>query len=87
MENLKQLIHSSNNNPLIINSPLKDQTSNFFIKSLVPWSKAFHFIHHDPQKVGDLKKRFKDAAEEERDRIDLVCPLQKWQTFPYYFII
>ncbi|KAJ9552088.1 hypothetical protein OSB04_016133 [Centaurea solstitialis] len=81
MENLKLIIHDNhhpliNNNPLILcewpHFQLLYQELDSIIQTLFSVHEDHHrHQHHELEKVRNLKKRFKDAAQEAQDTIDL----------------
>ncbi|KAJ9552083.1 hypothetical protein OSB04_016128 [Centaurea solstitialis] len=80
MDDLKKLIHGNhhplfNNNPLILSERPQFQLLYKELDSIIQTLSSIHEYHHHQHrelgKVRDLKRRFKDAAEEAQDRIDL----------------
>lgn len=73
MNNLKELIDCKDN-PLIINSPSilyeRPQFQQLY-EELCPVIQFFFINQDEDEKVRNLKKRFKQAAEEVQDTMDL----------------
>ncbi|KAJ9552075.1 hypothetical protein OSB04_016120 [Centaurea solstitialis] len=79
LESLKKLIHGNhhplfNNNPLILSKRRRFILLYQELDSIIQTLLSIHEDHLHPselEKVRNLKKRFKDAAEEAQDTIDL----------------
>ncbi|KAJ9553986.1 hypothetical protein OSB04_018031 [Centaurea solstitialis] len=80
MDDLKKIIHGNhhplmNNNPLVLSKKpqfqLLYQELDSIIQTLLSIHEDHHQQHHELEKVRNLKKRFKDAAREAQDTIDL----------------
>ncbi|KAJ9553990.1 hypothetical protein OSB04_018035 [Centaurea solstitialis] len=79
MSNLKQIINCNdipfiNNNPMILCERPQFQLLYLELDSIIQTLFHIHEDHHNPdevEKVGNLKKRFKDVEEEAQDTIDL----------------
>ncbi|KAJ9552091.1 LOW QUALITY PROTEIN: hypothetical protein OSB04_016136 [Centaurea solstitialis] len=77
MEDLKKIIHGNhhpliNNNPFILSERPQFQLLYQELDSIIQILSNIHqHHHHKPEKVRNLKKRFKDAAEGAQDTIDL----------------
>ena len=76
MDDLKKIIHGNhhlliNNNPLILFRRPKFQLLYQELDSIIQTLFNIHEDHHELEKVRNLKKSFKDAAEEAQDTIDL----------------
>ncbi|KAJ9550613.1 hypothetical protein OSB04_014658 [Centaurea solstitialis] len=75
MDDLKKIIHGNhnplfNNNPMILSERPQFQLLYRELDSIVQTLSNIHH-HHELEKVRNLKKRFKDVAEEAQDTIDL----------------
>ncbi|KAJ9551662.1 hypothetical protein OSB04_015707 [Centaurea solstitialis] len=78
MDDLKKLIHGNhhplfNNNPMILSERPQFQLLYQELDSIIQTLSNIHedhHHHHNPEKVINLKKRFKDAAKEAHDSID-----------------
>ncbi|KAJ9551567.1 hypothetical protein OSB04_015612 [Centaurea solstitialis] len=75
MDNLKKLIHGSHD-PLINNNPMISSKRQRFKRlykelSIIQTLLGIHHLQSNLEKVKNLMRRFKDAAEEAEDIIDL----------------
>ncbi|KAJ9551563.1 hypothetical protein OSB04_015608 [Centaurea solstitialis] len=75
IDNLKKLIHGThdpviNNNSLILSKRPQFQLLYQELNSIIQTLFSIHHLH-EFEKVRNLKKRFKDAAEEAEDSIDI----------------